>query len=124
MPQDKVNSDQAGRNIAKYACTLVGISEDTISLSDSLHVRLEFSLDCTNQITSFEPAFDTLEGVMWVHLSVFGTVYKGPYRPLCPATIVDKDFAFLFPGRGVWRIDSGRPIDEAQGRDTVSVVVR
>ena len=92
--QDK-GALQLPNGIAEYPFSIVQIPVDTITLDDSARVVLELSLDCTNQVTRFETRFDTIGDQSRVVLSVYGTYVSGPFRPLCPAKVVDKEF-FIF----------------------------
>jgi len=95
---------------------------DTITLDDSARVVLELSLDCTNQVTRFETRFDTIGDQSRVVLSVYGTYVSGPFRPLCPAKVVDKEFFIHFPASGNWIVETHQsPIDK---REPMIILIR
>lgn len=116
------DTQQLQRGIMEYFFGIKGTPTDTIPVEDSARVVLELSLDCTNQITRFETHFDTIGEQPRVILSVYGTYVTGPYRPLCPARIVDKDFYIHFPAPGDWIVESHQPPDEKT--EPAMIVVR
>ncbi len=82
---------------------------DTLTVKDSVQLTLGMYLDCTNRITRFEQRIDTADGNRIAVVSVFGTAYLGPRRPLCPAKLERKDFLIHLPLPGDWSIRVNEP---------------
>jgi ribosome-associated toxin RatA of RatAB toxin-antitoxin module len=120
--QNQKDTQQLQHGIMKYPFKIMETPADTIAVDDSARVKLELALDCTNQITRFETIFDTTGDQQKVTLAIYGTYVSGPFRPLCPAQVVDKDFFIHFPTPGDWVVDSGQPDEET--REPAIIVVR
>ena len=110
--QEQKNPQEVQRGIMKYFYRIFEIPADTIAQGDSASIILEFSLDCTNHITRYETSFDTSEGRSHLIISVYGTYDNSPYRPLCAAVLVQKEFHVYCQLAGDWIVEGGINEDE------------
>lgn len=120
--QSQGKEHKTERGIKKYEIRIIETTSDTVSVNDSVRVRVEMYLDCTNEIIRTETAIDTSGKKKKIRLSVYGKYMTGPYRPMCAARRVVKEVFVYFPEPGNWIIETGEP-DDNPHRDSPWIVV-
>ena len=124
VTRSQSQKEHSKSGIKRYALRIMKAPSDTVSVDDSVRVEVEMYLDCTNKIKWTETVFDTVGKRERVVLSVYGTYVSGPYRPMCAARSVLKDFFVHFPKPGNWIIDAGPPENDHQRDEPWIIIVR